>query len=73
MPGHRLTQSEYTLQQVVEHVGYLLFALKEQNSTHICRVVIHFCELKNIDYLVLQYSNTGALPFEGFSEEWLFP
>jgi len=73
MPGHQLTQSKYALQQVVEHFGNLLFTLEEQSLTHTYRVVIRFCELKNIDYLVLRYLNSGALPFEEFSEEWLFP
>jgi len=71
-PGHGLTQSEYTLQQVVEHFGNLLFSLEGHHLTHTYRVVFRFCELKNIDYLVLRYLNTSALPFEQLSEEWLF-
>jgi hypothetical protein len=35
-------------------------------------VVFRFCQLENIDYLVLRYLNTGALPFEQWAEEWLF-
>ena len=69
MPGHRLTQCEYALQQVVEWFGNLLFSLDKQRLTHIYRVVFHFCELEGIGYLVLRYLNTGALPFEEFSEE----
>jgi len=72
VPGHRLTQSEYALQQVVESFGNLLFSLKEQRLTHTYRVVFHSGELENINYLVLRYLCTGALPFEEFSEEWLF-
>jgi len=34
-------------------------------------VVFHFFKLKNISYLVLRYLNTGGLPFEEFSKEWL--
>ena len=39
---------------------------------HTYRVVFRFCQLEGIDYLVLRYLNTGALPFEEFSEEWLY-
>jgi len=35
-------------------------------------VVFPFCELEGIDYLVLRYLNTRALPFEEFSEKWLY-
>jgi hypothetical protein len=34
-------------------------------------VVFGFCELENIDYLVLRYMNTSAPPFEEFGEECL--
>jgi hypothetical protein len=46
--------------------------LAEHRLTHTYAVVFHFCQLENIDYLVLRYLNTGALPFEEFSEEWVF-
>ena len=72
MSGRRLTQSEYALQQVVEPFGELLSQLAEACLTHIYCAVFHFCKLKNIDYLVLRYLNTGALPFEEWAEEWLF-
>jgi hypothetical protein len=35
-------------------------------------MVFRFCQLENIDYLVLRYVNTGALPFEEWAEEWLY-
>ena len=69
MPGHRYTHSEYALHQVVEFFGTLLFSLEEQRLTHIYNVVFRFCELENIDYLVLRYLRTGLLPFEEFSED----
>jgi len=72
MPAHRLTQSEYALQQVVEHFGNFLFSLEKHYLTHTYRVVFRFCELKNVNCLVLRYLNTGTVPFEEFSEEWLF-
>jgi len=72
MLGHRLTQSEYALQQVVESSGNLLFSLEEHHLTHTYCVVFHFCELENIDYMVLRYLDTGALPFKEFSGDWLF-
>jgi len=72
MPPHRYTQSEYALQQVVESFGNLLDNLDEQRLTHTYRVVLRFWELQGNDYLVLRYLKTGALPFEEFSEEWLF-
>jgi hypothetical protein len=72
MPGHQCTQAEFALQKVVESFGKLLSELAEHNLTHTYAVVFHFCELENIDYLVLRYLNKGALPFEEYSEEWLF-
>jgi hypothetical protein len=72
MPGHQYTPAEYALQRVVKSIGNLLFELAEHNETHTYAVVFRFCELENIGYLVLRYLNTGALPFEEFSEEWLF-
>ena len=72
MPGHRYTPAEYALQRIVESFGNLLFELAEHCLTHTYAVVYRFCELENIDYLALRYLNTGILPFEEFSEEWLF-
>jgi hypothetical protein len=72
MSGHHSTQSEYALQQVVELFGNLLIQSEEAHLTHTSQVVFHFCQLENIDYLVLRYLNTGALPFEEWAEEWLF-
>ena len=69
MPGHRYTRSEYALHQVVESFGNLLYGFKEQGLTHTYRVVFRFCELENIDYLVLRYLLTGLLAFEEFSED----
>jgi len=69
MPGHRYTQSEYVLQQVVESFGRLLYSLEEHHLHHTYRVVYHFYELENIDYLVLKYLRTGLLPIEEFSED----
>jgi hypothetical protein len=71
MPGHRYTPAEYALQQKVESFGRLLSELEEHCFSHIYTVVLLWCQLENIDYLVLRYINTGALPFEEFSEEWL--
>jgi hypothetical protein len=72
MSGRHLTQSEYALQQVVELFGNLLFQLDEAHLTHTYQVVFRFCQLENIEYLVLRYLNTGVLPFEELAEEWLF-
>jgi len=69
MPGHRYTQSEYALQRIVELFGNLLFILEEHRSYHTFQQVYRFCELEDIDYLVLRYLRTGLLPFEEFSEE----
>ena len=71
MSGRHLTQSEHALHQVVELFGELLSQLAEARLTHIYCAVFHFCELENIDYLVLWYMNTSALPFEEWAEEWL--
>jgi hypothetical protein len=48
-----------------------LFQVEEVWLNHTYRVVLHFCELENIEYLVLRYLNTGALPFEEWAEDWL--
>jgi hypothetical protein len=72
MPGHQYTQAEYALQQKVESFGRLLSELEEHRLGHTYAVVFRWCQLENIDYLVLRYINTGALPYEEFSEEWLF-
>ena len=72
MPGRRLTQSEYALQQIVQLFGNLLFSLHEHNVIHTYQVVFRFAQFENIDYLVLRYLNTGFLPFEEFSEDLLF-
>jgi hypothetical protein len=72
MSGGHFTQSEYALQQVVELFGNLLIQLEEAHLTHTYQVIFRFCQLENIEYLVLRYLNTGALPFEEWAEEWLF-
>jgi hypothetical protein len=46
--------------------------LAKDQETHIYRVVFDFCKSDGIDYLVLRDLNTGLLPFEAYSEEWLF-
>jgi hypothetical protein len=68
MPGHQYTPAEYALQWVVESVGNLLFELAGHHLTHTYAVVFRFCQLQNIDHLLLRYLNTGALPFEEYSE-----
>jgi len=71
MSGWHLTQSENALQWVVESFGDLLYHLAEFRLTDTYQVVFRFCELENIDYLVLRYLNTGRLPFEEWAEDWL--
>jgi hypothetical protein len=71
MSGQQLTQSEYAIQQVVELFGGLLYQLAKAGLSRTYRDVFRFCELESIDYLVLRYLNTGALPFEEWAEEWL--
>jgi hypothetical protein len=72
MPGHQYPPAEYALQMGVESFGNLLFELAKHQWTHTYAVVFCFCQLENIDYLVLRYLKAGALPFKEFSEEWLF-
>jgi len=72
MPGHRLSQSEYALQQVVKYFGTFLYSLEEHRVIHTYRVIVRFCKLEDIDHLVLRYLDTALLPFEEFSEELLF-
>jgi hypothetical protein len=45
--------------------------LEEAHLTYTYQVVFRFCQLENIDYLVLTYLNTGELPFAEWAEEWL--
>jgi hypothetical protein len=71
MSGRHLTESEYTLQTIVGLFEDLLFQLEEARLTHTYQVVLRFCQLENIDYLVLRSLNTGTLPFEEWAEEWL--
>ena len=72
MPGHHYTQAEFALQQKVEVFARLLSELDEHRLTHTFAVVFRLCQLEGIDFLVLRFLNTGALPFEEYSEEWLF-
>jgi hypothetical protein len=71
MSGQSLTQSEYALQKIVKSSGDLLFQLEEAHLTHTYQVVFRFCQLENINYPMLRYLNTGALPFEEWAKEWL--
>jgi hypothetical protein len=72
MPAHHYTPAELALQQKVKYFGHLLFQLEEHHLTHIYHVVFLFCKYEDIRYLVLRYLNTGMLPFEEFSEDYLF-
>jgi len=72
MPGHQYTPAEYALHQKVECFARLVSELDEHRLTRISAVVWVFCQLEGIDYLVRRYLNTGLLPFEEYSEEWLF-
>jgi hypothetical protein len=72
MPRHQYTQAEFAQQRVIESFGNLHFELAEHHLTYMYAVGFRFCQLEKIDYLVLGYLNTGASPFEEFSEEWLF-
>jgi hypothetical protein len=71
MPGHQYSPAEFAHRNIVESFCNLLLELAEQHLAHTYAVVFRFCELENIAYLVLRYINTGALPFEEYSEEWL--
>jgi len=72
MSGHRYTPAEYTLHRIVKSLGNLLFQFEEAHSTHTYWLILHFCQLEKINYLVLRYLNTCVLPFEEFSEDSLF-
>jgi hypothetical protein len=72
MSGHHYTPAEYTLQQAVECRSNLFVQLEELRLFHINRVVFHSCESDNIGCLVLRYLNTGALPFQEVSQNWLY-
>jgi hypothetical protein len=72
MPGYQDTPAESVLLKILECFGNLLFKLAEYQATHTYAVVSCFCQLENIEYLVLRYLKTSMVPFEEFSEEWLF-
>jgi hypothetical protein len=72
MSGRQLSRSEYALQQVVVLFGELLIQLDEAGLTRTYQDVLRYCELENINYLVLRYMNTGCGPYEELAEEWLF-
>jgi hypothetical protein len=71
MSGRHLTKSKYALQKSITSFGHLHFQLEEAHLTHTNQVVFRFCQLENIDYLVLRYLNTSALSFEEWAKEWL--
>ena len=71
MSGARLSRSEYPLHRVVVLFGELLIQLDEAGSTLTYRDVFRYCELENINFLVLRYVKTGAGPFEEWAEDWL--
>jgi hypothetical protein len=71
MPRHPYTPAKYALQRVIVSFSNLLMKLAEPHSTHTYAVVFRFCQLESIDYLIVRYLNTSALPFTEFSEEWL--
>jgi len=71
MSGQQLSHSEYALQQIVVLFGELLIQLDKAGLTHTYQDVLRYCELKNINYLVLRYVNTAARPFEEWAEERL--
>jgi hypothetical protein len=71
MSGARLSQSKYALQRIVVLFGEPLIQLEEAGLTCTYLYVLRFCELENINYLVLSFVNTGVGPYEEFAEEWL--
>jgi hypothetical protein len=71
MSGAHLSPYEYALHTVVVLFGELLIQLDEAGLTDTYPHVLRYCELENIQYLVLRYVNIGAGPFEEFAEEWL--
>jgi hypothetical protein len=71
LPRHQYSPAKYALQRVVQSFRNSISELAEHHSTHIYAVVFRFCQLENIYYRVLRYLNTGTLPFEKYSEEWL--
>jgi hypothetical protein len=72
MPVDQYTQVEYAVQRVVQTFSNFLFELVEHHLTHTYIVVFGFCQLENIDYLLLSFLNTGRLTFEEFSKQWMF-
>jgi hypothetical protein len=71
MSGRQLTQSEYARQQLIVLFGERLSQLEKAGLTRTNPDVLGFCELENINFLVLRYLNTGQSPFKEWAKEWL--
>jgi hypothetical protein len=72
MAGDRYTPAVYALQRIVKSFGSLLYDLAEHHLSQTYLVFYRFCELENIDYLVVRYLDTAMLPFKEFSEKSLY-
>jgi hypothetical protein len=66
-----LSPYEYALHKVVVLFGELPIQLDAAGLTHTYRDILRYCQLENIQYMVLRYVNTGAGPYEEWAEEWL--
>ena len=64
MPGYHYTPAKFAMQQKSNAFSNVLLQLEEAHLTHIYRVVCLLCVQKDIQYQVLEYLNTGTLPFE---------
>jgi hypothetical protein len=72
MPGHHYTPAMFALQRIVEAFGNVPYQSEEAHLTKTYRADFRICKLENIEYLVLTYLNTGALPHKEFIDDWLF-
>jgi len=50
MSGHRLTQSEFTIQNSMEYFCDLIIQFEEQELTYISVVIIHFVDISKMDF-----------------------
>jgi len=69
LSGHRVTQSQYTIQTSAEHFGDAIIPLDEQRSIYISIVVLYITESIGISFLVHGFICTSLLPLKEYSIE----
>ena len=69
MTGYRLTQSGYDLLKKVQSFGDFIFALEQEQLTHISGVIILCTEYEGVSFLEHRYLSTKLIPFKEISKQ----